>query len=196
MSGPPGQEDGYAVYGPGEPGAWFGGPEKVVTVHDLVTVGAAAWIGLVRFFSALDLADVIRFPDRPTDDPLGHMFVDDRAVRRLGHDDEIWLRLVHVEAALAARTYADGPAVTVAVADPLLPHNQASFRVGPDGAERTDAAAELGLDVGALGALYLGGSTWRDLALAGRVREMRPGAVADADRLFHTDQAPWSGTSF
>jgi len=61
----------------------------------------------------------------------------------------------------------------------------------PGGAERTDAAAGLRLDVPALGSVYLGGFTFAELARAGRVEELRPGALVRADELFRGDRAPW-----
>ena len=43
----------------------------------------------------------------------------------------------------------------------------------------------------ALGSVYLGGFTWTQLARALRVDEVRRGAIARADALFHTGPAPW-----
>ena len=39
--------------------------------------------------------------------------------------------------------------------------------------------------------MYLGGFTFRDLDRAGRVEELRDGAVYLADSIFRTDGAPW-----
>jgi hypothetical protein len=70
------------------------------------------------------------------------------------------------------------------------------YEVTPDGASSTEAPSDLVLYVSALGALYLGGISWRTLALAGRVTEHRPGALADADALFAASPAPYAGTGF
>ena len=43
----------------------------------------------------------------------------------------------------------------------------------------------------ALGSVYLGGFTFRELAEAGRVEEVVPGAVARADSAFAASRAPW-----
>ncbi len=45
----------------------------------------------------------------------------------------------------------------IEVRDDLFARNAGRYRVGPDGAERTDADAELSLPVQALGPVYLGG---------------------------------------
>jgi hypothetical protein len=45
--------------------------------------------------------------------------------------------------------------------------------------------------VARLGAAYLGGASLRAMAGAGLVRELRPGALAEASTAFLTDPAPW-----
>jgi predicted acetyltransferase len=63
--------------------------------------------------------------------------------------------------------------------------------VAAEGAARTDAEADLALDVSGLGTVYLGGFSFADLARAARLEELRPGGVERADALFRTDRAPW-----
>jgi hypothetical protein len=45
--------------------------------------------------------------------------------------------------------------------------------------------------VSALGSTYLGGFTFDQLLRAGRIEELKPGAVARADELFRTERQPW-----
>jgi sterol carrier protein len=54
-----------------------------------------------------------------------------------------------------------------------------------------DLMSELALSVRELGAAYLGGTALRTLALAGRVRELREGALGATSTAFATDVAPW-----
>lgn len=110
--------------------------------------------------------------------------------------DGTWLRLVDVEAALAARSYEDGEPVVLDVRDAFCPWNEGRYRVGGEGAERTDAEPDLRLDVSALGSAYLGGFTFGQLARGLRLEEARPGGVARADTLFRTDRAPWCPETF
>ena len=56
---------------------------------------------------------------------------------------------------------------------------------------RASSAAGLALGAAELGAAHLGGTTLDVLARAGRVRELRPGALAAASRGFAWDRAPW-----
>jgi predicted acetyltransferase len=55
---------------------------------------------------------------------------------------------------------------------------------------------DLSLDAGDLGAVYLGGTSFNQLSRAGRVVELKPGAVATADALFHSNRAPWNPEIF
>jgi predicted acetyltransferase len=110
---------------------------------------------------------------------------------KLRFADALWVRLVDVPAAIAARTIAAGEPVVIEVADPFCPWNAGRLRVGDGGVERTQASPDLALDVGALGSVYLGGFGFVQLARAGVVQELRPGAAALADALFPRDRAPW-----
>ncbi len=59
-------------------------------------------------------------------------------------------------------------------------------------AERTDDDADVALDVGELGAVYLGGFSFGELVRSGLVREARAGGVARADAVFLVDAPkPW-----
>jgi predicted acetyltransferase len=58
-------------------------------------------------------------------------------------------------------------------------------------AERTDADADLALDVTVLGSAYLGGIRFAQLAQGGRVEELKPGAIERADGLFRHGLHPW-----
>jgi predicted acetyltransferase len=105
-------------------------------------------------------------------------------------NDGVWVRLVDVGQALSARTYDDGE-IVLEVDDSFLPENAGRWRITPDGAVRTDEAADLRLDVTCVGSVYLGGFTFRELLAASRVVELTDGAADRADALFDTNIAPW-----
>ncbi|HEV2902675.1 MAG TPA: GNAT family N-acetyltransferase [Gaiellaceae bacterium] len=126
--------------------------------------------------------------------PLDHeLFLLLRDPRRLRFElrDGLWVRLVDVDAALAARTYKPGEPVVLEVLDEFCPWNAGRYRVGPDGVGRTEAAAELRMPVQALGSAYLGGFGFGELARAGRIEELVDGALDRADTLFRADRYPW-----
>jgi predicted acetyltransferase len=105
--------------------------------------------------------------------------------------DGLWVRLVDVGAALSARSYASDEQVVFEVDDPFLPDNSGRWRVAGGEASRTDDAADLALDVGELGAAYLGGFGFGELVRAGRVTELTDGAASRADAIFLSEPKPW-----
>jgi predicted acetyltransferase len=196
LHGAPGAEDGTVTYRPVNTDLWFSQPNRTVDVVDLVATTPQARFGLLRYLLELDLVRTVRIRTAPVDHGLALMFTDARAVRTTGIRDETWLRLLDVERALDARTYTGERSVVLEVHDRLLTSNSGRYRIGSDGVKRTDANADLSLDVGALSAIYLGGSPVRQLAAAGRLGVHRPDAVADAEELFATGPAPFCGTMF
>ena len=95
-----------------------------------------------------------------------------------------------VEAALNARSYKPGEQVVIELVDEFCPWNAGRWRVGLDGAERTDAEAELAMPVESLGSAYLGGFSFGELARAGRVG-FRGGGARPRTGLFRADRYPW-----
>lgn len=187
---------GYARYQATDPDHWFGGDRREVVVEDLVAHTDDAYLALIRHVLGLDLVDVVTFAARPVDDPLPLLLSDRRAAKVTAVHDETWLRLVDVDAALSARTYRAGKSVAIAVTDPILAANNATFEVGQHKVRRTNSHPDLTVDVTGLGAAYLSGTTWQHLSLTGRAVENTTGALAAADILFGTDRAPYSGTIF
>ena len=106
------------------------------------------------------------------------------------------MRVVDVADALGRRRYTSVARVVLEVLDRFCPWNDGAYALegGPDGAscERIDAPADLVCSTNDLGAVYLGGSSFRQLQRAGFVEERTAGALARADAMFAWDPAPWS----
>jgi predicted acetyltransferase len=170
------------------------GADGTVVLRDLFARGPAGYAALWRFLFGIDLTSTVVAYNRPVDDPLLHMVSD---VRRCGVRlrDSLHVRTVDVGEALAARTYPAPVDVVLNVADAFCPWNEGRWRLTGDGkgavCERTRDAADLVLSVGELGAAYLGGTRLTALAGAGRVRELRRGALHEASKAFAGDPAPW-----
>ncbi|MDQ3790950.1 MAG: GNAT family N-acetyltransferase [Actinomycetota bacterium] len=169
------------------------GPRTTVTVHELTAATPAAYAAMLRYLLDMDLVGevVLRLG---TDEPLVHMLADPRAALRTVFD-ALWLRVVDVDRALTARRFLVPFDAVLEIDDDVCPWNAGRWRVvaGQDGraeVTRTDAAADLALDVAALGSAYLGGTRLTTLAAAGRVRECRPGALARASQAFLHDDEP------
>jgi predicted acetyltransferase len=183
--------DGYALYRTRE--EWdAAGPRGEVRVDEVVTADPAAYLALWRTLLSIDLTRKLTFRGA-VDEPLLRLV---NEPRRLGGrlSDALWVRLVDVPAALAARRYATDVDVVVEVTDELLPENSGRWRLvgGPGGASCTasTAPAALACDVRCLGELYLGGVGLAALAAAGRVRELTAGALAAAGPAFGWHRAP------
>jgi predicted acetyltransferase len=164
----------------------------VTEVAEAVGSSPAATAAIWRFLLDIDWMERVKAELLPLDHPLLHLVAELNRLRfRVG--DGLWVRLVDVGAALAARSYAEDGDVVLAVADGFCPWNDARFAL--DGS-KTTAPPDLRLDVDALGSAYLGGFTVGQLARAGRVEELTPGAVERADALFRTGRAPWCSEIF
>jgi predicted acetyltransferase len=185
--------DGCVLYDINEPADPLAG--ATLSVVDFQAANEAATNDLWRFLLGVDLVDEVVVYGRPVDDPIQALLVNGAAARCDVREDALWIRLVDVPAALAARPY-DGDPVVIEVRDPLLDTNSGRYRVSPHGTERTEAAAELTMDVDVLAMLYLGAWRATDLVGAGRITAVDPTAAARADRLFAHDRQPWSGTFF
>jgi hypothetical protein len=81
-------------------------------------------------------------------------------------------------------------------ADPHLPDNAGTWTLEDGVARRSRRRPDVRLGVDALGAAYLGGVSFAELAAAGRVEEAARGGLARADALFRTPAAPWCPENF
>jgi predicted acetyltransferase len=136
------------------------------------------WMGSVEVFLA------------PPDHPLFLLLATPRRARyRMG--DAIWIRVVDVPAALKGRVYGEGGSLVLEVRDAICEWNDGRWKLEGGGCERTDAEPDLALDVSALGSAYLGAVSFTQLRDAGRVEELREGAVRQADGLFAWYPLPW-----
>lgn len=188
-----GRVTGYAVYRIKQ--TWDARRnETEVIVSELVALNPQAYAAVWAFVLNLDLIDRVRKRIAPADDPLRHLLLDPRALQ-VELLDSLWVRLVDVDRALAERSYPVEVDLVFEVADDFCPWNAGRWRLraGPDGAEctPTGAAPDLALSTGELGAAYLGGTRLSTLAAAGRVTELRPGALARASLAFGTESEPW-----
>jgi predicted acetyltransferase len=194
--GQSGAESGFARYRPIDTESWFISDQRTIAVEDFFAPTMQAYLGLLCFLLELDLIDRVVFWMLPVDDPLPWLLVDRRAMRVTAVHDETWLRVIDAHKALTARRYLGDDVVTIAIHDPLLPNNSASFTVAGGGAESTQRRAQVHIGVAGLAAVLLGGASWRSLAVAGLARSDDPAALAAADRLFAVPDAPHAGFFF
>ncbi|MDF3297540.1 GNAT family N-acetyltransferase [Streptomyces tropicalis] len=171
-----------------------GSAEGTVVLSDLAALDAASGAALWRFLFGIDLTSTLSVRARPVDDAWQYLVSDVRRCR-LRLQDALYLRPVDVGAALAARTYQTPVDVVFEVQDAFCPWNTGRWRLSGDAkgasCERTADPADLALSVRELGSVYLGGVPLAGLGAAGRVRELREGALAEASVAFGSAVAPW-----
>jgi predicted acetyltransferase len=194
-----GQVDGWVSYRMEE--QWVGHlPNHAVRVRELFALTPAARAGLWRFAVGLDLASTVKILNRPADEPLAWLLADPRRLRVTSTHDDLWVRLLDLPVALAARRYAIEGRLVLQVVDSVRPANDGRFALdaglGGASCQPTRDQPDLALGVDALGAAYLGGVRLSTMAAAGRVDERTPGALERADLLFSSNPPPWSTTSF
>ena len=159
-------------------------------VVEALAAGAEATREIWRFVLDVDWVSRVKAGLLPLDHPLFFLVARPRELNFRVRDG-LWVRIVDVAGSLAARRLGDAAPVVIEIADAFCDWNAGRWKVGAQGAERTTEAADLACDVTALGSVYLGGYSFRQLAAACRVTEVTPGAVARADALFPSAGAPW-----
>jgi predicted acetyltransferase len=189
---------GYALYRT-KPAWQDGVASGTLRVRELVAADPAATCSLWSDLLDRDLVSEVIAPIRPIDDPLLAMLADPRRAYP-AVSDALWVRLTDLPAALCQRRYATRLDVVIDVIDPVLPDNAGRWRLhsgGPaDGGrvacERSSSPADVLLTVQAVGAAYLGAASFGQLAAAGHVRELTPGAAGRLAAAMSFDPAPWT----
>lgn len=165
---PAGEADGYALYrhaGPSE-------QPRTVDIVDLVALTPAAYLRLWQFLADIDLVQRVRWNRAPADDPLEWALVEPHARKVTGVTGFLWVRVLDVPTALAARPWSADGSVVLEVDDPLG-HAAGKWAVRTEAGRAevtpTDDAADVRLSADTLGSLYLGDVCVRTLSKAGRL---------------------------
>jgi predicted acetyltransferase len=187
--------DGYALWRATDD--WnASGPNGDVRIIELCSKSQEAYAALFRFLFTVDLTRTTSFMGS-LDEPIVLMVNEPRRLDATV-TDALWLRIVDPAAALAARRYATDIDIVLDVCDDVIPANSGRFRLtGSADAARCEALnestvddAELSCDIRALGAAYLGGTSLHSLARAGKITELRPGALRRASIAFGWHRMP------
>lgn len=198
-------EDGYVAYRAVEDHSIW--KRDSIVIEELRGSTPEVEAGLWQFVLDLDLTDQVTARRRPVDEPLRWRLADPRQLRVIETEDRLYVRILDVPAALSARGYRSAGCLVLEVVPPAgggAPGDSAPGRwvleADTDGAACRPAgpgeAAQLRLDLAALGSLFLGGYPASLLAAAGRVEELTPGSLRVADSLFTTWPAPATKTGF
>jgi predicted acetyltransferase len=183
-----GKPAGYAIYNVKQD--WAAGVSKgIVNIVEVVAPTPDASRELWRWLLDFDWTSEFSANLLPLDHELFMLLAEPRRMQ-FRVDDGVWVRLIDVGGALSARTYNEGE-IVLEVEDTFLPENAGRWRVTSSGADRTEDAADLRLDVTGLGSVYLGGFTFDALVRGSRAQELTADAAFRADALFRTNIEPW-----
>ncbi|MDQ2679180.1 MAG: sterol carrier protein domain-containing protein, partial [Actinomycetota bacterium] len=194
-----GRPDGYAIYVVDED--WSRGQANhTLDVWELigedVGVEVALWRALVQHDLVATVTGAIA-----VDHALWDVVVDARQVASRWEQDLLWVRVLDVPAALAARRYGAADALVLSIRDPFLGRAEGTFRLETDAqgvahCSPHDGPADLELDVADLGSTLLGGTSLRRLQRAGRIGVATADAAARFDAMASVDPAPWCWVRF
>lgn len=196
-----GEPAGYVVYRAARERTLDGSPTDRIFVSEFVALEADAYLGLLRYILAHDLANEIVWY-APPDEPFAVVLEDAGPVRREWHDT-FMLRVVDLQSAIAARPAGPGApegSFTVHIVDAAAPWNQGTWRIENEGgrlrAERTDEPACLATGAAAFAAMYDGFLKPTEAARCGLAEASDERAAALADRMLATAYRPFSNDPF
>lgn len=187
-----GEPLGYVLYRQHE--KWDEGlAANRVSVGPMHAASPAAEEALWRYLLGIDLVATIDSWNTDPSSVLPASVADGRRVER-AISDGMWVRILDVPAALAARRYQIDGRLVLEVSDPFRGSATGTFVLegGPAGATcvPTTDAPDIRLGVRELGSVYLGGFSFSEFGRAGLV-EGAADALRTADLMFGWHIQPW-----
>ena len=159
-----GSVDGFTIFTPGE--------EGVTKVEEMVALTPSAQLGLWTFLAETDQVRKVTFNIAHPHDPLLWALADLNRLKLTATSEFLWIRVLDVERALAARPWTGDGSLVLAVDDPQG-HASGRFAIETSGGRaqvsRTERDADVSLSAESLGSLYLGGVTVGALSRSGRL---------------------------
>jgi predicted acetyltransferase len=169
-----------------------------VRVEEFKAVTTDAHIALTRALLGLDLMETVAIWTYARD-PLPYLLTDSRVARTTKYEDDLWLRIMDVPAALEARTYQADVSTVIDISDQFAASGGRfvlDVREGRARCTPTDEAPQVWMDLDVLGSLYLGVHQVVPLATANRVRATDPALLPRLEAAFLTDVPARLGFGF
>ncbi len=186
------QPDGYMLYTIAQSSGMTVIDQKMA-ISDFVWRDMNGYRGLWEFIRGHDL--VGRVTAMPAaDDPASLLLLEPRVLNRRTSDG-LWLRVVDVAAALAARGYQHAGEATIEIAaDPECPWNEGVYRFATDAvqaqAEKTRGGGEVRITIQGLASLLCGRANLTQLTRVGRAEVADDKRLPALDALFSTRYQP------
>lgn len=167
-------------------------PTTTVTVQEAIGATPAGTRAVWRYLCDVDLAGRINATCLPPDHPLFLLLAEPRRMHYRTYD-AVFVRIVDVPSALAARRYGAEGSIVIEVDDAFCPWNTGRYRLdaGASSVTRTEEPCDLRVSAEALGSAYLGGFSFSRLAEVGGVEARTEGALERADWMFVAPRLPY-----
>jgi predicted acetyltransferase len=172
-----------------------------IWLREFVALNGDAYQGLLRYILSHDLADEI-FWYGPPEDPLAYAVDDSYQVKR-EYVDDMMLRVVDIETAVAQRPAAPGSpegALTIAISDAAAPWNTGTWRIESSGGKLSatkanGTTADIAMEAATFAAVYDGFMKASDAIRSALAEGSDSAAALLADRIFASDYPP-NGSDF
>ena len=191
-----GEVVGYMAYR--QNNKWENGvADGSVSISTLVASDLNAHMSLWAYALNVDLFPNVTFWDGAIDDPLAFEVSNSRAVKRIV-GDALYVRILDVEAALAARRYEQDGEIVFMVDDDM-DYASGTYKLsvtnGVAAVEKTSDTPVVTMGIRELGALYLGRACTDLYATTGHITGEAK-AIRGLGQLFMTERAPWCPEMF
>jgi len=198
------QEDGeplgYLIYVmEAPPGGNGPGPHQRLTIRDLVWLNPAAYRAAWNYIANMDLVNHVHWGRAPSDDPLPHLLLEPRMLRKTSGDG-LLARIIDVEKALPQRHYDDEGTLTFEISDDLCPWNQGRWRLetSTEGSSvnRTNEEPQVIMPISTLAMLMFGQISASEAARMARMDVGDDGILPLWDKVMRTKYRPFCADSF
>ena len=171
---------------------------SVARVDDVTATTPEAHVALWRALLGLDLREKVIYKTYP-EDPLPYLLTDARAAATTAVEDDLWLRIMDIPAALEARRYQGELSAVLEVVDGFRSDGgrfALQIRDGQAQCTPTDAPADIRMNLDVLGSLYLGAHRPSVFVHSHRLHSNDPGLIQRLGAAFASDVPAELGYGF
>jgi predicted acetyltransferase len=181
------------------PGGDSPGPTQRLTIRDLVWLTPAAYRAVWNYIANMDLVSNVMWFRVPSDDPLPHLLLEPRMLRKTSGDG-LLARIIDVEKALPQRRYDEEGTLTFEISDDLCPWNQGRWKLDASiegsSVSRTNEEPQVTMPISTLAMLMFGQISASEAAQMARMAVGDDSALPLWDKVMRTKSRPFCADGF